>query len=257
MKLNLKLFHRLHSQISAPGQSLASVGLMTLLGLSGVNWLILSPLTPQSAQAYTARTEITLTAQPGESFQTLVRRAEAVARAATQRLFDRDILVTDVAVTILGQNDGQVVPILSVDVSRQGWRAEPEASRWATYFRSASSLLEFRETPTVEAQDPAVPRPERPVEPEVESDISDFDPTPSPDLNTPNINPTDPLDGSEPGLLEDDRVDVIEDNDDTGIPEPRIGDDDDFGIPEPDVENNDDFDIPEPRIEDNDNLINN
>jgi hypothetical protein len=161
MKLNLSVFHRLRSKIAAPTQSLAPVGLMTLLGLSGVNWLVLSSLTAQVAQAYTARTEITLTAQPGESFPTLVRRAETVARAATQRLFDRDILVTDVAVTLLGQNDGQIVPLLSVDVSRQAWRAQPEANRWATYFRNASTLLGFGQTTTTaESTPPTLTQPQ-------------------------------------------------------------------------------------------------
>lgn len=152
MKLSLSIFYRLGLRSLTPSKSLIPLSLMSLISLGGVNWLVISTITPKVAQAYTAQTEVTLTAQPGESFQTLVQRAEAVARAATQRLFDRDISVTDVDITILGQNDGQIVPLLNVEVSRQAWRTQPEVSYWATYFTNASTLLQFGQTTTVESQ---------------------------------------------------------------------------------------------------------
>ncbi|HBY79848.1 MAG TPA: hypothetical protein DEG47_23220, partial [Cyanobacteria bacterium UBA11148] len=78
---------------------IAPFSFVVLLGCTGVSWLMTAMIAPQVAQAYTARVDISLRSQPEETYQNFVRRAEAVARAAAQRSFDGDILVTDVAVT--------------------------------------------------------------------------------------------------------------------------------------------------------------
>lgn len=81
--------------------------LVVLLFGGGV-WATTSAIAPQTAQAYTARASLTLNRQPNETYETLMRRAETNARAAAQRSFDQDILVTDVAVTIVAQNQGKL-----------------------------------------------------------------------------------------------------------------------------------------------------
>ncbi|WP_224411028.1 hypothetical protein [Oscillatoria salina] len=123
--------------------SFAGVSLATVLGLTGVSWIGIEAIAPQVAQAYTARLDVELNRQEGETYQTMLRRAEAVARAAAQRAFDSDILVNDVAVTILGENEGAIAPILRLDVSRQSWRRQPDPQVWATYFPNVESLLDF------------------------------------------------------------------------------------------------------------------
>lgn len=127
-------------------KQIAPISLITLLGLVSVSWLTTSVVTPPSAQAYTARLNVVLTREMDESFQSFLRRAEAVARAAAQRNFDRDILVTDVAVTVMGQNNGAIVPLLSLDVSRPFWRSSPDPQRWITYFPNTDTLLGFDQT---------------------------------------------------------------------------------------------------------------
>lgn len=128
-------------------QQIVPFGLMAMLGLVGVSQLTMSLVAPPSAQAYTARLNVALTREASESFQSFLRRAEAVARAAAQRSFDRDILVTDVAVTVMGQNNGAIVPLLSLDVSRQSWKSRPDPQRWITYFPNTDTLLGFDKTP--------------------------------------------------------------------------------------------------------------
>jgi len=81
-------------------KQIAPIGLIAVLGFAGVSWLTTSLVAPQIAQAYTARINVALNRETDESFRSFLRRAEAVARAAAQRSFDRDILVTDVAVTV-------------------------------------------------------------------------------------------------------------------------------------------------------------
>ena len=146
-------------------KQIAPITLLTVMGFTGVSWLTTAAITPQKVQAYTANVDVSLNRQTGESFQSFLRRAEAVARAAAQRSFDRDILVTQVLVTVVGQNDGAIVPVLSLAVSRQAWRNRPDPQRWATYFPNTQSLLRFDESETEEAgTQPAVtpPPPPRP-----------------------------------------------------------------------------------------------
>ncbi|MEC4982947.1 MAG: hypothetical protein SAJ37_15840 [Oscillatoria sp. PMC 1068.18] len=142
---------------------LTEISLAAMLGLTGVSWMGIEAIAPQVAQAYTARLEVELNRQEDETYRTMLRRAEAVARAAAQRAFDSDILVSDVVVTILGENEGAIAPILRLNVSRQSWRTQPDPQVWATYFPNAESLLEFEnlavneENQAVE-EEPAVPQ---------------------------------------------------------------------------------------------------
>ncbi|HEY9607050.1 MAG TPA: hypothetical protein V6C85_35910 [Allocoleopsis sp.] len=142
-------------QSIAPNQ-IAPISLSAVLGLTGVSWLVVEAIAPQHAHAYTARSSITLSHQPNESFPGFLRRAEAVARAAAQRSFDRDILVTDVAVTVLGQNEGAIVPLLLLRVSRQSWRSRPDPQSWISYFPNTQSLLGIQE-PTVASETQEAP----------------------------------------------------------------------------------------------------
>jgi len=150
-------------------KQIAPITLLTVMGFTGVSWLTTAAIAPQKVQAYTANVDVSLNRQTGESFQSFLRRAEAVARAAAQRSFDRDILVTQVLVTVVGQNDGAIVPVLSLAVSRQAWRNRPDPQRWATYFPNTQSLLRFDESETEEpgtqpaATPPPPPRPGVPV----------------------------------------------------------------------------------------------
>ncbi len=159
-------------------KQIAPISLLAVLGLASVSWLTTSAIAPPIAQAYTARLSVALTREQGESFQSFLRRAEAVARAAAQRSFDRDILVTDVAVTIVGQNNGAIAPILSLEVTRQSWRRSPDPQRWITYFPNTDSLLGFESTEEQPITQPGgTPQPP---------------PTPTPGTPTPRQTPTGP-----------------------------------------------------------------
>ena len=139
-------------------KQIAPLTILAVVGVTSISWLATSLIAPQSAQAYTATVNIAVSSQPGESYQAFLRRAESIARAAAQRSFDRDILVTQVAVTIVGQNNGAIAPILALEVSRQSWSRRPDPQRWATYFPNTQSLLRFDET-NVANQTPEIPTP--------------------------------------------------------------------------------------------------
>jgi hypothetical protein len=110
--------------------------------------LVIDAIAPSIAQAYTNRVDLEITRLPGDNYQSLLRRAEAVARAAAQRSFDQDILVTDVSIVISAQNFGAIAPVLELNVSRTQWRNRPDTQRWAKYFRMARTLLFFGQSTT-------------------------------------------------------------------------------------------------------------
>ncbi|AKG21828.1 hypothetical protein [Calothrix sp. 336/3] len=116
---------------------------IVLLGIAAPLWLVTETIAPQVVRAYTARVDLALDRLPQENYETLLRRAEAAARAAAQRSFDQDILVSDVSVMISAQNYGAIAPVLELVVSRQQWRSRPDPQRWAKYYKSARSLLYF------------------------------------------------------------------------------------------------------------------
>ena len=106
-------------------------------------WLTTEAIAPQIVQAYTARVDLLIDRLPEESYETVLRRAESAARAATQRSFDQDILVTEVSVILSAQNQGAIAPILSLEVSRPQWQKSPDPQSWTTYFKTARFLLLF------------------------------------------------------------------------------------------------------------------
>lgn len=124
------------------------VPLVILLASTFPVWILTEAIAPQVVRAYTARVDVAIDRLQDESYETTLRRAEAVARAAAQRSFDQDILVTDVSVIISVQSYGAIAPLLALDVSRQQWRTRPDTQRWAKYFKTARSLLLFEQIPT-------------------------------------------------------------------------------------------------------------
>lgn len=161
--------------------------LPVLFGVASLSWAVGSAIAPQAASAYTARRAIVVVRQENESYQTLLRRAETIARAAAQRSFDSDILVTQVAITVHGQNNGAVVSVLKLEVSRQDWRKEPDTRRWAQYFPNAALLLRFEPTPLP----PTVIPPPAPAESDEPGELELFE-VPSPEEFVPEFPPLPP-----------------------------------------------------------------
>ena len=121
------------------GQFSLLLALAGLAGTSVVWWPQL--MSPPVALAYTSRVNLFLTRDPGESFEVFLQRAEIVARAAVQRSFDADIVMTDVIVTVVGDSQGVALPILTVEVSRNDWQSRPDVEYWGTYYEAAEGLM--------------------------------------------------------------------------------------------------------------------
>lgn len=146
-----------------------SLLLCAALGLTAVVNLLPSP---QSANAYIARQEIRVERLKNESYESFIRRSELVLRAALQRGFDRDVVMSSMVIFIMGQHQGMEAPVMSVEVSRSQWQSRPDARVWATYYRMSQMLLGFGNastpnllggTPPVQPFPPSMPQPIKPL----------------------------------------------------------------------------------------------
>ncbi|WP_016951417.1 hypothetical protein [Anabaena sp. PCC 7108] len=141
------------SFIGLSGRKIRIIQARMWLLLAVPMWFAMSAIAPQNVQAYTARVDLGIESLPDENYETILGRAEMVARAAAQRSFDQDILVTDVSIIVTVQSHGLIAPVLVLDVSRVQWKQRPDPQRWVTYFKTARSLLLFQ--PQTELPDPA------------------------------------------------------------------------------------------------------
>ncbi|MEM7554772.1 MAG: hypothetical protein AAF378_11845 [Cyanobacteria bacterium P01_A01_bin.84] len=119
---------------------------LLLFGTAIPVWVFAESMIPQIAQAYTARVDLEIDTLNGENYTTIIRRAEAAARAAVQRSFDKDILISDVSVIVSVQNQGAIAPVLELEVRRNQWRNRPDPRLWSKYFKTASALLYFQKS---------------------------------------------------------------------------------------------------------------
>jgi len=145
--------------------SISASGGLWLWGLGVGGGLILGAIAPLPVQAATERLTITITRQFNETYQSMLRRAEAAVRAAAQRSFDRDVLITDITVSAIGQNGGAIAPMFTLEVNRPNWRTSPNPERWANYYSDAQSLLNLspRTSPTPPTTTPVVAPPVAPT----------------------------------------------------------------------------------------------
>ncbi|MBE9225234.1 hypothetical protein IQ264_07285 [Phormidium sp. LEGE 05292] len=120
--------------------------LFALAGL-GSTLVITTPARAQSEiliNSNGTRIDMTLNRQPNESYESLIARAQTNAKNVLTRSFNQNPSAKRVSVTILGQNAGQVVPIMSLNVDRQTWASGQNLQRLATYFPNSRSLLGLR-----------------------------------------------------------------------------------------------------------------
>ncbi len=137
------LNHRINQLRLWAGKQTKLSALVVLLGLGAGSWLTTEALAPQIAQAKATRLDLSLDRQLNETFDNLARRAAASATQVAQNSFKQDNKVTEVAITVIAQNQGAIAPVLSLHVTRSQWQSDPDPSRWTTYYRSAEALLLF------------------------------------------------------------------------------------------------------------------
>lgn len=111
-----------------------------VLGASVISWGIVA--TPAAAEI--KRIDYTVRSEPNQSFSTLIQQAESLATSFIEQGFAEDTSVTEISVNILGERNGQQVPLLASRVARSNWQNQPQIRPWTRYFRASAVLLGFR-----------------------------------------------------------------------------------------------------------------
>lgn len=111
------------------------VGLLSIF-LSNLG-AIASPAWAESRQT------VTLSSQGNQTFVGLMQQAEALVENLVEQAFAQSPSLTEVSITIVGEHNGQEVPLLFSRVSRSNWQKEPRVQPWTRYASNSAILLGF------------------------------------------------------------------------------------------------------------------
>jgi hypothetical protein len=85
--------------------------------------------------------DIRLRVNRDETYAILVRKAESLARNATQQAFDQEVFVSSVSVKVTAQSADRAAIILKLQTNRENWQNRPDPRLWSLYFPMAKSLM--------------------------------------------------------------------------------------------------------------------
>ena len=98
------------------------------------------------ALAETKERYFTLDSDGSQSFASLVRQAEDLAKESIAREFQENPALTEVTIIITADRSRQRVPVLRSRVSRRDWQKDARIEQWTRYFADAKLLLGFRDS---------------------------------------------------------------------------------------------------------------
>jgi hypothetical protein len=127
------------------------------LGLASSLWSIGEYTLPNLVYAQTVNADVALDRRPNETYEALRSRAIAAARTTATENLASDRQATDVTVTVVVRDRGQIVPILSLTENRNtGVNSDPQQG--LKYFDQARSLLRFDENDVATNEPKGAPR---------------------------------------------------------------------------------------------------
>ena len=126
-----------------------SIALMrcSLSAIALSTFLAIAPLA-QPTWATTDQMMLELSLSANADAQKTLRQAEQMVSATLEQRFSQDATLSALEVVILGNRDGQIVPMLTTVVSREQWDTNPQVELWTTYANSLSALLFYPSRPS-------------------------------------------------------------------------------------------------------------
>lgn len=95
----------------------------------------------------------TLSPQPQDTFDTLMLQAKQMIERTATQVFTENPTVTQAYLEVLGDRNGQVVPLLTANLLRSNWQKKTGIQPWLKYFNSAEVLLGYADShPTLGVQ---------------------------------------------------------------------------------------------------------
>ena len=97
-----------------------------LVSLSlGCGWLSLDLINSPVAIAQISQIPLTLSREPDETYPSFVQRATTLVATRLKNDFSKNSSLNELRIVVIGQNNGNIAPVLSVNMSRQQWRSNP------------------------------------------------------------------------------------------------------------------------------------
>lgn len=76
------------------------------------------------------------------TFESLQQKAESIAQNSANQSFS-DPQISEVKINISGEQQGQIIPVLFLSVTRENWTRQPSVTVWAKQPGGAKTLLGF------------------------------------------------------------------------------------------------------------------
>ena len=117
-------------------------GLVSLsLGCGG--WFTVALVDSPVAIAQISQIPLTLSRQPDETYPSFVQRATTLVATRLKNDFSKNSSLNELRIVVIGQNNGNIAPVLSVNMSRQQWLSNPNPQPLINYFADSEFLLGF------------------------------------------------------------------------------------------------------------------
>ncbi|MEM8613349.1 MAG: hypothetical protein AAGF93_15115, partial [Cyanobacteria bacterium P01_H01_bin.105] len=78
----------------------------------------------------------------------LISRAESMTNQEINRHFDADPSLAEIEIVVLGNRNGDVIPVLATAVSRTQWQENPQVRAWSKYYGAYALLRRHDSQPT-------------------------------------------------------------------------------------------------------------
>ncbi len=97
-----------------------------------------------TVRAETRKLNLTVFPKVNQSFANLLQEAETSVKDTTNQVFRTQTKVTDLSINVLGDKNGELIPLISVTVLRDDWQKGNSILTQAKYFDSAELLTGAR-----------------------------------------------------------------------------------------------------------------
>jgi len=115
-----------------------------LVSLSlGCGCLSLDFINSPVAIAQISQIPLTLSREPDETYLSFVQRATTLVTTRLKNDFSKNSSLNELRIVVIGQNNGNIAPVLSVNMSRQQWLNNPNPQPLINYFADSEFLLGF------------------------------------------------------------------------------------------------------------------
>ncbi|MGB7442510.1 MAG: hypothetical protein WA919_15710 [Coleofasciculaceae cyanobacterium] len=113
--------------------------------------LVFSCTTIPIASAETTERSFLLESNGSQSFETLIQQAGDFAQNYIAEYFDNNPEVTEISLMIVGERNGQIVPLLRSRVTRSQWQQDSRVYLFTKYFARSEFLLGFSDLQSPQA----------------------------------------------------------------------------------------------------------